>query len=70
MLSIPQHPASAATIFPDQPPSCLQFCPAAPNNFIIGTYLLSENKDSDGNMQQTKTGSLQLWNLNPLNNEL
>ncbi|KAF7181966.1 hypothetical protein CNMCM7691_001354 [Aspergillus felis] len=70
MISIPQHPASAATIFLDQPPSCLQFGPAAPNNFIIGTYLLSENKDSDGNVQQTKTGSLQLWNLNPLNNEL
>ncbi|GFF37476.1 hypothetical protein IFM58399_04909 [Aspergillus lentulus] len=70
MASIPQHPTSAATIFLDQPPSCLQFCPAAPNNFIIGTYLLSENKDSDGNVQQTKTGSLQLWNINPLNNEL
>ncbi|GIJ87532.1 hypothetical protein Asppvi_006440 [Aspergillus pseudoviridinutans] len=70
MISIPQHPASATTIFLDQPPSCLQFCPAAPNNFIIGTYLLSENKDSDGNVQQTKTGSLQLWNLNPLNHEL
>jgi diphthamide biosynthesis protein 7 len=70
MLSIPQHPVSAATIFLDQPPSCLQFCPASPNNFIIGTYLLSENKDSDGNVQQTKTGSLQLWNFNPLNNEL
>ncbi|GFF51176.1 WD repeat-containing protein C18.15 [Aspergillus udagawae] len=70
MLSIPQHPVSAATIFLDQPPSCLQFCPAAPNNFIIGTYLLSENKGSDGNVQQTKTGSLQLWNFNPLNNEL
>ncbi|RHZ51932.1 uncharacterized protein CDV56_105788 [Aspergillus thermomutatus] len=70
MSPIPQHPKSAATIFLDQPPSCLQFCPAAPDNFIIGTYLLSENKDNDGNVQQTKTGSLQLWNLNPLNNEL
>ncbi|RLL94934.1 hypothetical protein CFD26_104048 [Aspergillus turcosus] len=70
MSSIPQHPRSAATVFLDQPPSCLQFCPAAPNNFIIGTYLLSENKDGDGDVQQTKTGSLQLWNLNPLNNEL
>ncbi|EAW09487.1 uncharacterized protein ACLA_036920 [Aspergillus clavatus NRRL 1] len=65
-----QHPKSAATIFLDQPPSCLQFCPAAPNHFIIGTYLLSENKDDDGTVHQTKTGSLQLWTIDPVKNEL
>jgi diphthamide biosynthesis protein 7 len=78
----PQHPTSKTTTYLDQPPSCLQFCPASPNNFLIGTYLLSsetkptqtpdatEEDESSDNEQtetihQTKTGSLQLWNLNP-----
>ncbi|KAL3492574.1 hypothetical protein BJX62DRAFT_224526 [Aspergillus germanicus] len=78
----PQHPTSKTTTYLDQPPSCLQFCPRSPNNFVIGTYLLSsetksnlypdttEHDDSSENEQtetiyQTKTGSLQLWNLNP-----
>ncbi|KAI9376273.1 hypothetical protein BJX61DRAFT_417185 [Aspergillus egyptiacus] len=61
----PQHPTSKTTIYLDQPPSCLQFCPASPNNLVIGTYLLSEIKESESSIQQTKTGSLQLWNLNP-----
>ncbi|KAL3482448.1 hypothetical protein BJX99DRAFT_217079 [Aspergillus californicus] len=66
-----QTPSSSKTIFLDQPPSCLQFCPASPNNFVVGTYLLSETKDSETDtIQQTKTGSLQLWNLNPENDEL
>lgn len=66
---MPEHPASTTTTFLDQPPSCLQFCPASPNYFIIGTYLLSETKstESDGSetIQQSKTGSLQLWHLDP-----
>ncbi|KAL2815500.1 hypothetical protein BJX63DRAFT_160346 [Aspergillus granulosus] len=76
----PQHPSSRTTIFLDQPPSCLQFCPSSPNNFVIGTYLLSsetkqrpETEDNDASsddepsetIHQTKTGSLQLWNLEP-----
>ncbi|EAU38344.1 conserved hypothetical protein [Aspergillus terreus NIH2624] len=60
-----QSPRSTTTVFLDQPPSCLQFCPAIANQFVVGTYLLSENKDDEGNIQQTKTGSLQLWKLNP-----
>ncbi|PLB52745.1 hypothetical protein P170DRAFT_378826 [Aspergillus steynii IBT 23096] len=64
------RPSSATTVFLDQPPSCMQFCPAAPNTFVIGTYLLSENKDDEGNVEQSKTGSLQLWNLDPEENTL
>ncbi|KAL4901391.1 hypothetical protein BDW74DRAFT_187777 [Aspergillus multicolor] len=64
-----QHPSSKTTSFLDQPPSCLQFCPASPNDFVVGTYLLSEKKttDEDGleTIQQSKTGSLQLWHLEP-----
>ncbi|KAL4897739.1 hypothetical protein BDV59DRAFT_168464 [Aspergillus ambiguus] len=63
----PQRPHSDTTVFLDQPPSCLQFCPAVPNQFVVGTYLLSENKDDEGNIQQAKTGSLQLWKLHPEN---
>ncbi|KAF9892945.1 hypothetical protein FE257_000537 [Aspergillus nanangensis] len=63
-----QHPPSKTTVFLDQPPSCLQFCPAAPDHFVVGTYLLSENKDVDGNIQQTKTGSLQLWKIDDVQN--
>ncbi|KAL5337333.1 hypothetical protein BJX70DRAFT_389372 [Aspergillus crustosus] len=70
----PQTPTSRTTIYLDQPPSCLQFCPASPNNLVIGTYLLSENKstDSDGleTIQQKKTGSLHLWHLDPENDSL
>ncbi|KAL4740069.1 hypothetical protein BDV11DRAFT_204544 [Aspergillus similis] len=64
-----QHPSSTTTIHLEQPPSCLQFCPASPNNFVVGTYLLSEAKtrDTDGSetIQQSKSGSLQLWHLDP-----
>ncbi|RAL10808.1 uncharacterized protein BO97DRAFT_393252 [Aspergillus homomorphus CBS 101889] len=67
-----QHPASDTTVFLDQPPSCLQFCPAIPDCCIIGTYLLSEQKDesNDSNIKQTKTGSLQLWRIDPSTKQL
>ncbi|KAL4870772.1 hypothetical protein BDV12DRAFT_207231 [Aspergillus spectabilis] len=69
-----QTATSKTTIYLDQPPSCLQFCPASPNNLVIGTYLLSETKftDSDGSetVQQKKSGSLQLWNLDPTDDSL
>lgn len=65
------HPKSSTTIFLDQPPSCLQFCPQEPNYFIVGTYFLSETKDEEGNVTaQKKTGGLQLWRLNPDSKEL
>ncbi|PYH89175.1 hypothetical protein BO71DRAFT_423183 [Aspergillus ellipticus CBS 707.79] len=67
----PQHPSSATTVFLDQPPSCLQFHPSSPNHLVIGTYLLSEHSNAaDGSIQQTKTGSLQLWHLEPATHQL
>lgn len=66
----PQHPNSDCTVFLDQPPSCLQFCPAAPNHVVIGTYLLCESKDDEENIKQNKTGSLQLWKIDPNANTL
>jgi diphthamide biosynthesis protein 7 len=65
-----QHLKSATTIFLDQPPSCLEFCPEVPDHFVVGTYLLSETKNEDGEIQQSKTGSLQLWKLDPITDSL
>ncbi|OJJ48644.1 hypothetical protein ASPZODRAFT_130744 [Penicilliopsis zonata CBS 506.65] len=65
-----QHPVSSTTVFLDQPPSCLQFCPGSPDYFVVGTYLLSESKRDDGETEQKKTGSLQLWKVNCTSNEL
>ncbi|KAJ9403635.1 hypothetical protein DTO045G8_8658 [Paecilomyces variotii] len=65
------HPKSSTTIFLDQPPSCLQFCPEDPSYFVVGTYFLSETKDEEGNVTaQKKTGSLQLWKLDPVSRNL
>lgn len=77
------------TIFLDQPPSCLQLCPGAPNLLVIGTYLLSEKEtstsasaydpdpgttetdpDPSPSPHQTKTGSLQLFELDPATHSL
>ncbi|KAJ5161108.1 hypothetical protein N7492_006500 [Penicillium capsulatum] len=65
-----QHPKSTNTVFLDQPPSCLEFCPENPDYFLVGTYLLSETKTGDGEIQQAKTGSVQLWKLNPVTSDL
>jgi diphthamide biosynthesis protein 7 len=65
-----QQPKSATTIFLDQPPSCLEFCPDIPDYFVVGTYLLSESKNEDDKVQQTKTGSVQLWKLDHNTNTL
>lgn len=60
-----QNPKSIQTVFLDQPTSCLEFCPTAPDHFVIGTYLLSEEKsaEDDSVIKQSKTGSVQLWKL-------
>ncbi|KAJ5118745.1 hypothetical protein N7448_010453 [Penicillium atrosanguineum] len=65
-----QHPKSAITVFLDQPPSCLEFCPEIPDHFVVGTYLLSETKKDNGEIQQSKTGSVQLWKLDPITDTL
>ncbi|KAJ5766925.1 uncharacterized protein N7511_004541 [Penicillium nucicola] len=70
MAATIQHPNSVTTIFLDQPPSCLEFCPEVADHFIVGTYLLSENKTDDGEIQQSKTGSIQLWKLDPVSKAL
>ncbi|KAJ5623251.1 hypothetical protein N7490_011856 [Penicillium lividum] len=69
MASILQ-PKSQTTVFLDQPPSCLEFCPEIRDHFVAGTYLLSETKNESGETQQTKTGSLQLWKLDPNTSKL
>lgn len=70
MTEAVQCPEFATTIFVDQPPSCLEFCPDLPDHFMVGTYLLSETKLEGEEVQQTKTGSVQLWKLDPVTNEL
>jgi diphthamide biosynthesis protein 7 len=70
MAATIQQPKSITTVFLDQPPSCLEFYPEAPDHFIVGTYLLSENKTEDGEIEQTKTGSIQLWKLDPVSKAL
>ncbi|KAJ5153296.1 uncharacterized protein N7482_009774 [Penicillium canariense] len=65
-----QRPKSATTVFLDQPPSCLEFCPEIPDHFVVGTYLLSETKNEEDEIEQTKTGSVQLWKLDPATNNL
>ncbi|KAK2808910.1 hypothetical protein FQN49_008666 [Arthroderma sp. PD_2] len=56
-----------STCFLDQPPSCLQFCPTAPDFLVIGTYLLTVDKsDADAaSPPSSRSGSLQLFRLNP-----
>ncbi|KAL4937999.1 hypothetical protein BDV06DRAFT_63401 [Aspergillus oleicola] len=71
----PGTSSSNTTIYLDQPPSCLQFCPATPNHFVVGTYLLSETKSTGEDVleeviAQKKTGSLQLWELDEERDEL
>ncbi|KAJ5703832.1 hypothetical protein N7493_010970 [Penicillium malachiteum] len=70
MANILQKPKSQTTVFLDQPPSCLEFCPEIRDHFMVGTYLLSETKNEGGEVQQTKTGSVQLWKLDPSTSEL
>ncbi|KAI5286919.1 Superkiller protein 3 [Ascosphaera aggregata] len=66
-----QRPQSVQTYFLDQPPSCLEFCPTAPDYLVIGTYLLTEEKSSaDDVTRQFKTGSVQLWRLDTASNSL
>jgi diphthine methyl ester acylhydrolase len=57
---------STTTVFLDSPPSCLEFCPADPDFFVVGTYLLSET----GAGVQERTGSLQLWKFNTVSLQL
>ncbi|OJD22929.1 hypothetical protein ACJ73_05725 [Blastomyces percursus] len=63
-MAVLQPLESLHTTFLDQPPSCLEFCPADPDYIIIGTYLLSElSSESSTATGQTKTGTMQLFKL-------
>jgi diphthamide biosynthesis protein 7 len=69
-----KSPSSLTTAFLNQPPSCLEFCPAHPDYVVIGTYLLSEERKTGSGegavVKQMKTGSLQLWQLDATNSQL
>ncbi|EFR02877.1 hypothetical protein MGYG_05878 [Nannizzia gypsea CBS 118893] len=64
-MSITRDSSSFSTIFLDQPPSCLQFCPTAPDFVIVGTYLLTvdESNANDSSPESSRSGSLQLFKL-------
>jgi len=39
----------------DLPPSCIEFCPAAPSYFVVGTYLLEPKAQSENARQNTSS---------------
>ncbi len=50
----------------DQPPSCIEFCPANPSIFVVGTYKLEthqESHDSDGTQSQSRSGRVELYQV-------
>ncbi|KAI1498414.1 hypothetical protein F5X99DRAFT_393444 [Biscogniauxia marginata] len=69
--------ASLRSLTLDLPPSCIEFCPAHPEYFVVGTYNLEreeaasslDDDDNDGELQQTtskpqsRNGSLVLFRL-------
>ncbi|KAI4597820.1 hypothetical protein KJ359_004097 [Pestalotiopsis sp. 9143b] len=63
---------SLVTLTLDLPPSCIEFCPAYPDYFVIGTYDLQKEEaalaggdDDESNVQQSQTrhGSLVTFRL-------
>ncbi|KAK9772737.1 hypothetical protein AB5N19_14253 [Seiridium cardinale] len=62
---------SMLTLRLDLPPSCIEFCPAYPDYFVVGTYDLqkestaqaNENQDTIIQQPQTRNGSLILFRL-------
>ncbi|KAI0198653.1 hypothetical protein F4808DRAFT_435314 [Astrocystis sublimbata] len=70
--------ASSRSLILDLPPSCIEFCPAHPSHFVVGTYNLqkeetttvdqdagSDNRDEDQNVKkpQSRNGSLVVFRL-------
>ena len=39
----------------DLPPSCIEFCPAAPSYFVVGTYLLEQKTQGENATQNTSS---------------
>lgn len=63
---------SLVTLTLDLPPSCIEFCPAYPDYFVIGTYDLQkeeaaqageEDDKSNAQQSQTRHGSLVTFRL-------
>ncbi|KAK4140099.1 uncharacterized protein C8A04DRAFT_15253 [Dichotomopilus funicola] len=59
---------SRVSLILDLPPSCVEFCPAFPSYFLVGTYSLqadspgTENEDS-GKQPQSRSGSIVVFQL-------
>lgn len=58
----------------DLPPSCVQFCPAHPHHFVVGTYNLEKDDEvrldeerqedsSAGRKAQSRNGSLVVFKI-------
>lgn len=50
----------------DQPPSCIEFCPAFPSIFVVGTYKLEDNQPLDtaeAAAAQSRSGRVELYQL-------
>jgi diphthamide biosynthesis protein 7 len=47
---------SLRSIILDLPPSCIEFCPSAPQYAIIGTYNLEKHEDQEGQEAVIKGG--------------
>ena len=59
---------SDQTLFLDEPPSCLEFCPTAPDFLVVGTYNLVTDgsitkESSDSEPTQVKDGSLIVFQI-------
>jgi diphthine methyl ester acylhydrolase len=50
-----------------QPPSCIEFCPAHPLCFVIGTYKLDESRSgshsTEGTSSQSRSGRVELYQI-------
>lgn len=67
--------ASKVSLTLELPPSCVQFCPAHPSYFVVGTYNLEKEEqslDTDIGSEeigprkpQNRNGSLLLYKLTP-----
>lgn len=66
--------ASSQSMQLDLPPSCVEFCPAHPSYFLVGTYNLQKEENGDneeqgeaeeaaGKRSQTRTGSIIVFQL-------
>lgn len=60
----PKTLRSLTSIILELPPSCLEFCSAFPDLFVVGTYYLEQDaNDQSGSLPQERRGSLLLFRL-------